>query len=104
MAPTKPSQSNPEKQRAKEERLEARLSATQKELIQQAALLEGTTLSDFVVRSASEEARRIVEKHTSIELSLKDSQAFVEALLNPPEPNERMIAAAQKYKQSRSSQ
>jgi uncharacterized protein (DUF1778 family) len=99
MPKIKDSQAKPES-RSKQDRLEARLTAEQKELIQQAALLEGTTLTEFVVRSASEEARRIVEKHTLIQLSRKDSRAFVEALLNPPEPNERMIAAAQEYKRS----
>ncbi|NJO94440.1 MAG: DUF1778 domain-containing protein [Hydrococcus sp. RM1_1_31] len=100
MPSTKPSQSNSEKQRAKEERLEARLTVSQKELLQQAALLEGTTLTEFVIRSATEQARQILDKHRLIQLSLKDSQAFVEALLNPPEPNERMVAAAKKYKRS----
>ncbi len=93
--------SNPKKEkRLKGERLEARLTAEQKELLQRAAELEGTTLTDFVVRSAQEQARRIIEEHTRIKLGLEDSQAFVESLLNPPQPNARMMAFAKEYKHS----
>jgi uncharacterized protein (DUF1778 family) len=33
-------------------------------------------------------------------LSLEDSQSFVESLLNPPAPNERMMKAAAEYKKA----
>ena len=93
--------SQPKKEkRFKGERLEARLTASQKELIQQAATLEGTSLTEFVVRSAQQQAKRVIEEHTLIKLGLEDSQAFVESLLNPPKPNPRMIAAADEYKRS----
>ena len=86
--------------RAKKERLEARLTSEQKALLQRAAEIEGTTLTDFVVKSAQAQARQIIEEHTRIKLSLEDSKAFVESLLNPPKPNERMIAAAAEYKRA----
>src|SRR6476469_11133583 len=99
MSATSQSPSKREK-RAKPKRLEARLTTEQKELLQLAAEIEGTTITDFVVRSAQTEARRIIEEHTRLQLSLEDSQAFVEALLNPPEPNARMMAAAAEYNQA----
>jgi hypothetical protein len=34
------------------------------------------------------------------EKRLEDSQAFVESLLNPPDPNTRMMEAALQYKRS----
>ena len=46
------------------------------------------------------EARLTIEEYTRLQLSLEDSQAFVEALLSPPEPNARMMAAAAEYKQA----
>jgi uncharacterized protein (DUF1778 family) len=85
---------------AKKERLEARLTSEQKELLQRAAEIEGTTLTDFVIRSAQAQARRVIEEHTRIKLSLEDSQAFVASLLNPPAPNQRMMKAAAEYKQA----
>ena len=55
------------------------------------------------MRSAQAQARRVIEEHTRLQLSIEDSQAFVEALLNPPEPNARMIAAAAEYKRANAS-
>jgi uncharacterized protein (DUF1778 family) len=40
----------------------------------------------------------VVEKHQILKLSIEDSEAFVEALLNPPEPNEVLKAASQRHK------
>lgn len=73
--------------RGKSERLEARITRQQKELLQRAADLEGRTLTDFVISSASEKALRTITDHTIIKLSQEDTFAFVEALLHPPEPN-----------------
>ncbi len=88
-----------QKNRSKTERLEARLTSEQKELLLIAADIEGTTLTDFVVRSAQKQARQVIAEHTRIQLDLEDSQAFVESLLNPPEPNSRMLAKAREYQQ-----
>jgi len=82
------------------ERLEARLNREQKELLQRAADIEGRTLTDFVVNHATVAAKRTIEEHTIIKLSQKASLAFVESLLNPPEPSPKMLAAAQSYKRS----
>ncbi|MDF5731323.1 MAG: DUF1778 domain-containing protein [Rhizonema sp. PD38] len=82
------------------ERLEARLTREQKELLQQAASLEGRTLTDFVVSSAHAAALRTIQEHTLMSLTKRDSEAFVEALLNPPEPGAALLAAAKRYKQS----
>lgn len=89
-----------EAKHTKLERLEARLTREQKELLQQAAELEGRTLTDFVVSSAQAAALRTIQEHTLISLTKRDSEAFVEALLNPPEPGAALLAAAQRYKQS----
>lgn len=78
-------------------RLEARVSAAQKSLLQQAAALSGRTLSEFVVASAQDAARRVIAEHESILLSREEQLAFVKALLNPPEPNARLKRAAKAY-------
>jgi uncharacterized protein (DUF1778 family) len=76
-------------------RLEARISAEVKALVLRAAELEGRSLTDFVSAAIAAEACRVIEKHQALLLSLADSEAFVEALLNPPEPNEALKSAAQ---------
>ena len=78
-------------------RLEARVSTAQKCLLQQAAALSGCTLSEFVVASAQDAARRVIAEHESIRLSREEQLAFVEALLQPPEPNARLKRAAKAY-------
>jgi uncharacterized protein (DUF1778 family) len=81
-------------------RLEARLSPEVKALVQRAADLEGRTITDFVVASVRAEACRVIEQHTTLKLSLEDSQDFVNALLNPSPPNAALEAAAMRYKQA----
>src|SRR2546421_702641 len=82
-------------------RVEARLNADQKKRIEHAANLKGTSLSDFIIGSADEAAIRTIQEHETWVLRGEDSEAFVNALLNPPEPSERMKAAVAWYKKRR---
>jgi uncharacterized protein (DUF1778 family) len=87
-------------ERTRTERLEARITREAKELCLKAATLQGTTLTDFVVSSALEAAKRTVREHEVVELTLRDRIAFVEAILNPPVPNARLKKAAKRYAQT----
>jgi uncharacterized protein (DUF1778 family) len=78
-------------------RLAVRVSAAQKSLLQHAAALSGCTLSEFVVTSAQDAARRVIAENESIRPSREEQQAFVQALLQPPEPNARLKRAAKAY-------
>jgi uncharacterized protein (DUF1778 family) len=78
-------------------RIEARVSPEQKELFERAAAIEGVTLTDFAISSMQRAAARVVQEHTVMELSLRNQRAFVEALQNPPEPNEVLREAARAY-------
>jgi uncharacterized protein (DUF1778 family) len=84
----------------KRERLEARVSTEQKELLQHAADLQGRTLSDFVVESAQRAAEEVIRAHSVVMLSARDSRAFVEALLEPPMPNGALRTAAARYQET----
>jgi uncharacterized protein (DUF1778 family) len=79
------------------ERLEARITPDQKDLFKRAASLRGVTLTDFVVSSVHEAAVKTLEAVHVIEFGRRDQQAFVDALLNPEPPNERLIAAAKRH-------
>lgn len=79
-------------------RFDARLNESQRLLIQRAADLEGRTLTDFVLRSAESAAERTIRERTMILLNARDSEAFVEMLLHPPEPGKTLRKAAQRYK------
>ena len=83
---------------AKVYRFDARLDEDQKLLIQRAADLEGRTMTDFVLHSAKVAAERTIQERAILILSARDTEAFVEALLNPAEPGPGLRAAARDYK------
>lgn len=80
------------------DRIDARLPSETKEVIERAAFLSGVTLSDFVVSRAYEAAVDVVSRHEVWVLNREQSKAFCDALLNPPEPNAVLKAAAADYK------
>jgi uncharacterized protein (DUF1778 family) len=86
--------------RARAERLEARVTAEQKSLIERAAALQGRTLTDFVLASVQDAARRAIEEHQQLELSVRDSEAFVHALLNPKPVNDRLRDTVRRYREA----
>jgi uncharacterized protein (DUF1778 family) len=88
----------PTRTRARGERLEARVTAQQKILIEHAAALQGRTVTDFVLTSVQEAARRAIEDHQRLDLSVRDSRAFVDALLNPRPVNDRLRATVRRYR------
>ncbi len=79
-------------------RLEARVSSEQKTLIERAAALQGRTVTDFVLTSVQDAARRAIEQHQQLDLSARDSRAFVEALLNPKPVNDRLRDTVRRYR------
>jgi uncharacterized protein (DUF1778 family) len=96
---TGPVTKSPKTEGSKVERLEARISKEQKELFQRAAELQGRTLTDFVISSVLDAAKRAIQEHEMMTLSVRDREVFVEALLNPPDPSNKLQAAAQRYRQ-----
>jgi len=86
--------------RARAERLETRVTAEQKNLIERAAALQGRTLTDFVLTSVQDAARRAIEEYQQLELSVRDSEAFVDALLNPKPVNDRLRETVRRYREA----
>jgi uncharacterized protein (DUF1778 family) len=83
----------------KSARIEARVSPETKALCEKAAVIQGSTLTEFVVSCAVETAKRTLRESELSELTRRDRIAFVEALLNPPAPNERLRKAAARHAQ-----
>lgn len=84
---------------AKQKRLEARITRDQKRLIERAAYLRGTSVTDFVLASAQQAATATIKDFEMLSLRDEARQVFVNALLNPPLPNAVAQAAARRYKQ-----
>lgn len=80
-------------------RVSARVPENVHETLAEAAALVGATLNQFVVQSALQKAREVIERARIIRLTEKDADVFFEALENPPEPNEALKAAAQRHRE-----
>src|SRR2546427_10888303 len=83
---------------AKMYRFDARLNEEQKALIQRAADLEGRTMTDFVIHSAETAAERTIQERSVLILSARETEIFVNAILNPSKPGPVLRAAARRYK------
>ena len=91
---------NTSRGRVRRERLETRVTADQKSLIEHAAALQGRTVTDFVLTSVQEAARRAIEEHQRLDLSVRDSQVFVDALINQQPVNDRLRDTVQRYRRA----
>lgn len=83
---------------SKDERIFVRVSSDVKRTLERAAEVSGRSLSDFVVGSAFNAAREAIEGVERMVLSEADRDVFLEALSNPPAPNDALKAAAAWYK------
>ena len=79
---------------ARDSRLELRLASDEKAIIERAAALSGSNTTDFVRSTMLAAAKEAVRTHEVIELTAEGSRVFVEALIDPPEPNEHLRALA----------
>ena len=84
--------------KSKAYRFDARLNEEQKVLLQKAADLQGRTMTDFVLHSAEAAAERTIEERAMLILSARETEVFVDAILNPREPGSVLRAAARHYR------
>jgi len=86
-------------------RLDARLTAKQRAVIQRAADISGRSISDFVVHSAHEAALREIQNQVILRLSDRDSETLVAAMdAEPAEPTaafKRAVATRDKLVRQR---
>ena len=80
------------------ERLDARVSPEEKETIETAANLRGISYSDFIRMAVKEAALSTIREHEVLTLSQESRAVFIDALLNPPTPNRKALAAAKRFK------
>lgn len=84
--------------RSSSKRLEARISPDLHALLKQAAILEGRTITDFVIDAVQTAAKSAIERAQVVRLSLADQQAFVDALISTPSANTALKQAFEKRK------
>jgi uncharacterized protein (DUF1778 family) len=84
----------------KGDRLEARITPAQKRLIERAAALRGTSVTEFVVMSTQEAAASAIKDFEQLRLRDKARAVFINAVLKPPAPNRAARLAAERYKKA----
>jgi len=89
--------------KVKMERLEARIAPQQKKLLERAANLRGTSLTNFVLASAQQAATATISEFETLTLHGEASRQFADLLLNPPKPNHALRAAAKRHLKERRS-
>lgn len=77
----------------KEQRLQIRVDAERKQLLERAADATHQNLSTFVLQAASQHAEEVLAERNVIQLSPQAAQAFSEALAQPARVNQRLAAA-----------
>lgn len=81
----------------KTQRLDIRTSDQNKETLQEAANIMGSTLSSFMLNSSIEKAMEVLQQAHSIQLNESEHNKFISALDNPPQPNKALKDLAKKY-------
>jgi uncharacterized protein (DUF1778 family) len=79
----------------KTERMELRLTRSAKQVRQRAMSATGLTAGELAYAGA----RRVLEEHERMILTGADRDAFLDALLNPPEPTEALLAALKRHRE-----
>ncbi|ODN72013.1 DUF1778 domain-containing protein [Methylobrevis pamukkalensis] len=84
-------------QESRTARIEARIAPETLAIVKRAAEMEGRSVSDFIVSAAQDAARRTIEDHAVIRLSVEDQARFVDLLLDPPEPSDALRRAKEAH-------
>ena len=76
------------------DRFGMRIPREKKARLVRAATIEGTDLTEFVLRNALQAAETVIERAERVALSERDTRLWFDLLDNPPKANDRLIAAA----------
>ncbi len=86
------------KEKTKTERLEARTTTKDKQMIARAAEIKGMSTSQFILTVTKAQAMTVISESEHILQTQKDKELFVNALLNAPEPSEELKNAFRDFR------
>lgn len=84
---------------AKDSRIDLRVTAEQKSLLEQAASLSGVSLSAYTLLHLLPQAQQDIENQERLMLSNRDRNLFLSAMANPIKLKGRLKTAIAKYQQ-----
>mgnify|MGYP002152539033 CR=1 FL=1 len=85
---------------SKSSRLVSRASPEVIELIQDAADIMGTSVSDFLREVAIEKARDVITQHETFELTVKGQTQITDAIMNPPPVHAELLNIAKEMEEN----
>ena len=85
------------------ERLDFRITPENKRLIEQAAAVQGQSVTDFALHTLCQRAKKVLRDQRVLVLSDRDRDRFLAALDRPPVPNAKLRRAAQRRRAARAS-
>ncbi len=81
-----------------EKRFQTRMPYHVHDQLSQAAEALGATLNQFMIQSALEKAKVVLEQERVLNITRKDAEIFFQSIENPPLPNKELLDAAIMYK------
>lgn len=83
----------------KKQRIDLRLNEDDKHMIEEAAAMTNQSISQFMVSTASERAAEVIDQHRRLLLNEESWNLVMDAITNPPVPNERLKRAAKRLRE-----
>ncbi|EFR5492178.1 DUF1778 domain-containing protein, partial [Salmonella enterica] len=82
----------------KKQRIDLRLNEDDKHMIEEAAAMTNQSISQFMVSTASERAAEVIDQHRRLLLNEESWNLVMDAITNPPAPNDRLKRAANRLR------
>ncbi|EHM5632424.1 TPA: DUF1778 domain-containing protein [Citrobacter freundii] len=83
----------------KKQRIDLRLNEDDKHMIEEAAAMTNQSISQFMVSTASERAAEVIDQHRRMLLNEESWNLVMDAITNPPAPNDRLKRAANRLRE-----
>ena len=83
----------------KKQRIDLRLNEDDKHMIEEAAAMTNQSISQFMVSTASERAAEVIDQHRLLLLNEESWNLVMDAIINPPAPNDRLKRAANRLRE-----
>ena len=88
-----------ESTKAKDSRLDLRVTLKQKELLKRAAAIKGVSLSAYTLSYLLPAPRQDIDSHEKLVLSNRDRNLFISVMENPPKLKGKLKSAIEKYRE-----
>jgi uncharacterized protein (DUF1778 family) len=88
-----------ETQSRKNRRIAVRLTDELAAQLERAVALSGRSQTEFITEAIADKASEIVREQHYLELSERDMEALLDAIANPPAPNEAMLRSIARWRE-----